>query len=39
MLNDWMLIRRHPDFIILHSAGLPVGRKRTLAIKPEVQGL
>jgi len=22
MQNDWMLIRGHPDFLILHSAGL-----------------
>jgi hypothetical protein len=34
-----MLIRGHPDFLILHSAGLSVGRKRTTGMKPEVQGL
>jgi hypothetical protein len=39
MLNDWMLIRGHPDFPILHSAGLSVGRKRSVDLKPEVQGL
>src|SRR6266481_5741129 len=39
MQNDWMLIRGHPDFLILHSAGLSVGRKRTTDTKPEVHGL
>jgi len=39
MQNDWMLIRGHPDFLILHSAGLSVGRKSTTDMKPEVHGL
>jgi hypothetical protein len=39
MQNDWMLIRGHPDFPILHSAGLSMGRKLTTDMKPEVHGL
>ena len=39
MQNDWMLIRGHPDFLILHSAGLSVGRKRTTDVKSVVHGL
>jgi len=39
MLNDWMLIRGHPDSLILHSAGLSVGRKRARSLNPEVHGL
>jgi hypothetical protein len=39
MQNDWMLIRGHPDFLILHSAGLSMGGKRPVGVKPEVHGL
>jgi len=34
-----MLIRGHPDFLILPSKGLSAERKREVGLKPEVQGL
>jgi hypothetical protein len=39
MLNDWMLIRGHPDFLILQWAGPSAARKLRIGLKPEVQGL
>ncbi len=39
MLDDWMLIPGHPDFLILPSPELSAARKRRLGVKPEVQGL
>jgi hypothetical protein len=39
MLDDWMLIRDYPDFLILPLAGLPAERKRRQGRKSEVQGL
>jgi hypothetical protein len=34
-----MLIRGHPDFLILQWPGPSAARKRRIGIKPEVQGL
>jgi hypothetical protein len=34
-----MLIRGHPDFLILQWAGPSAARKRRIGIKSEVQGL
>jgi hypothetical protein len=35
----WMLIRGHPDFLILPLASVSAVRKRGAGLKPEVQGL